>query len=347
MRIHFQVIPVKCVGRNLHSHNIIKAEKWQEISKEVRLRTRGICECCGRKFDTNELSAHEVWEFDEERGIQRLLCIIGICDKCHRTIHYQYHFSNNKLEPRDAFICKAHYMDLSGWDENGFEMALDIALKRYRILNQREEDWKLDISLILATGRLEFEDLDISNLEAVAPGSSEFVLPYKTQIMLYFNRIPGMCLIDYAERRNKSKEYFACEICGEKIRYWHQFHDLRVKNGTANVMEYKGVRKICSLCRKTIYFGSRKKFFKHRKTTKHYMQLTGCTLEECREAAKAARMSLKRRDFFIMLKTPYIERWAYLVRKKHLLSNGANLDKNSGKWYVYPRGNLKKFIPYL
>lgn len=44
------------------------------------------CRCCGEERDRLEL--HEVWTFDDEKKIQRLDCLIPVCDLCHNVIHF-------------------------------------------------------------------------------------------------------------------------------------------------------------------------------------------------------------------------------------------------------------------
>lgn len=44
------------------------------------------CRCCGAQRDSLEL--HEVWGFDDNEQIQKLLGFIPICDQCHNVFHF-------------------------------------------------------------------------------------------------------------------------------------------------------------------------------------------------------------------------------------------------------------------
>ena len=348
MKIKFQVIPERCRGRNLHSDEIISAGKWKEISNKVRAASKGKCHCCGKLFDLREMNAHEVWEFDEVRGIQRLADIIAVCDKCHQTIHYHYLFSGQRItaRERDEFICKAHYMEVNHCSLYSVELAIDEALKAYRRLNQLQIEWKLDISYAIENNWLDYEEVSIDNLEKIAPHSGEFILLYRNHIWMPFNAIPSRCMIDTMERRFESKRYIACQMCGKEIRRWYAYHDLRIPEDSVQML-YKGSKTVCKLCRDTMLQGAKKWFLKYRKSTRHYMKVNNCTYVECLEHAKKARKSQKRRDLQIWLNTPELPAWASKERDKYLIKNGAIFDAGVKKWYLYPNYNLKKFRPYL
>jgi hypothetical protein len=99
------------------------------------------CHICGAKC--RSLDAHEMWEFDEENSIQRLVDIIGICKPCHNTIHYGLAEVIGKAkEAREQFM-KVNNCD----DFMEFEMELVRAQGDF-IRRSKIKDWKLDISLI-------------------------------------------------------------------------------------------------------------------------------------------------------------------------------------------------------
>jgi len=163
--LQLEVIPIKCTGRNLHSHDIISQAKWAEISRIVRKKNH--CLCCGRQFTTAELHAHEVWFFDMERKIQILKCIISVCDKCHKTIHYHFLFSNQKLSNREAFICKANYMEVNLCEEEDFEkdgwLFASVSVVNFLIMGIIDEslstDWNGMLAWMVVMGMLAFVDI--------------------------------------------------------------------------------------------------------------------------------------------------------------------------------------------
>lgn len=347
MSIQIEVIPTSCIGHNLHSFSILKHGKWEEISQNVR--ERHICQCCNKPFKSSELHAHEVWFFDMETHVQRLVMIASVCEKCHATIHYNFLLSNSKVRSREAFISKAHYMEVNNCEEEDFERDLNKVLAIYRKLNQISEKWSMDISYILKENLAIYEDIEIVNLEKIAPGSELLLKPYVPKIKLPFNNIPNECLIDYADTYYDAVRDTFCEICGNQAERLYRFYDLRVKM-KAPEMVLVGSRYICGLCRKTIYHGTKALFFKHRKTTKHYMNVNQCSYEECLQHAHNAKKWIRRNReavLYIYLKTSYVQKRQFFIRNKYLSDHGAQFDYVRQKWYLRPIRHLKDFLELL
>lgn len=349
MKIRIEVIPIQCTGRNLHSHDILRQRKWEEISQGIRKLQK--CECCEKKFEEKELHAHEVWEFDPKEQVQRLKQIICVCTKCHQAIHYNFLLSNQSLTNREAFIAKAHYMEINGkkCDEKRFEHDLNEALHEYRCLNQKTGTWKLDISYVIKAGFVVYEEINLENLEKLAPGSEKYLKPYSTKPKLYFNNIPKKCLIDMATAYHKKKTLEPCELCGKQDKILYTFYDLRVKKAAPEML-LVGTRKICKLCRKTIYYGAHKHFMKYRKTTRHYMKVNQCSYKECVEAARMAKRLIDMNSMvqlFVYLKTPKLPAEEFRMRSQYLYDNGARFNPVYQMWYLRPVRYLWKFKSFL
>lgn len=349
MKIQIEVMPAKCTGRNLHSGGIISAVKWSEISTQVR--SYGVCQCCGEKRLQEELHAHETWEFDKDTMVQKLVNIICVCKKCHASIHYNFRLSNKSFRDRDAFLAKAHYMEVNNCSERDFEKDLNRALGQYRVWNQILGEWSMDISYIIRNKYLIYRDINLDNLEKLAPGSRKFLEPYAIPPLLYFNNIPDECLVDHGNAELKMESAEPCEICGNREKTLYVFYDLRVKN---NVPEMVLVEKrtICYLCRETIYFGAHKLFMKHRKTTKHYMKINNCGYKECRRQAKNAKNLIKmnrRTPLFIYLSMPYAlkSKQEFDSWKQYIAGKGAKFDSAIKRWYVRPTGNLRDMKDFI
>lgn len=60
-------------------------QKWHEIKKELFSKEGNKCWIC--KKETKYLEAHEFWEYDDMRHIQKLQAIHHLCDICHKIKH--------------------------------------------------------------------------------------------------------------------------------------------------------------------------------------------------------------------------------------------------------------------
>lgn len=354
MSIRIQIIPTKCTGRNLHSGGIIQPEKWKEISLKVR-KAQNFCKYCGGVFSLPELNAHEVWSFNEEKQVQVLEEIVGVCTKCHSTVHFNFIMSNKNLVDRDFIIAEAHYLEANGCDVETFQRELDNALSRRSILNQMPGSWAMDISYAIKAGLLSWEDINIENLEKVAPGSKKYLEPYKdvekeTKKMLLFNKIPEESLIDHADCYCRRMFPTPCEICGKKELILYHFYDLRVKNDASELF-LSGTEEICADCRETIYHGANKLFPRFRKTTKHYMQVNNCSYKEFKEhVSRAKEYYDKNQNLYVYLnihKEGIIPHEEYLRRKQYVEARGAIFEDVRKQWRLAPARNLKDVLDYL
>ena len=80
-KLSFQLIPRTAWYSNLRDF----LPNWKEISDKVR--SIGRCEICGEEYDSKDLEAHEVWQFDDKTHKQILKRIDCACYKCHTAIH--------------------------------------------------------------------------------------------------------------------------------------------------------------------------------------------------------------------------------------------------------------------
>jgi hypothetical protein len=60
-------------------------DKWRKIKKELFEREGRRCWICGK--EGGHLEAHEFWDYDDSKHIQKLTAIHHICDMCHKIKH--------------------------------------------------------------------------------------------------------------------------------------------------------------------------------------------------------------------------------------------------------------------
>jgi hypothetical protein len=75
-------VPQDTWGNNLRSS--VSKSIWDAIRKTAYEEAGYKCSICGA---TGRLEAHEVWDYDYEKGIQKLIAIKALCKKCHMVKH--------------------------------------------------------------------------------------------------------------------------------------------------------------------------------------------------------------------------------------------------------------------
>ena len=82
-KLNFELVPDACWNSNLRS--VLRPKDWDTVRQDAYARANGKCMICNRSV--KRLEAHEVWEYDEKGGIQKLSDVIAVCHNCHSVIH--------------------------------------------------------------------------------------------------------------------------------------------------------------------------------------------------------------------------------------------------------------------
>ncbi len=135
-KLNFQLVPDGCWYANLRS--TLPREAWDKLRRAAYARAGGKCAICGRP---GRLEAHEVWEYDDEKHIQRLKDVVAVCPACHAVIH----IGRTALLGREP-EAQAHFMKVNGCTQSEYHAALGEA-NRVHAERSRHE-WVTDLSAL-------------------------------------------------------------------------------------------------------------------------------------------------------------------------------------------------------
>lgn len=147
LRLEMELVPKTCWFSNLRK--VLTQEEWDRVRKYTYgLSEDHSCMICGTKI--GKLNAHEIWEYDEENHIQKLVGLIALCDNCHMVKHIGFAQLNGKYEEAHDHFCK-----VNNCNNAKFNVKMKMVMNTY---NRRSKifDWKLDISHLKNIG---FEDI--------------------------------------------------------------------------------------------------------------------------------------------------------------------------------------------
>ena len=85
-RLTIELLPQEQWGANLYQ--LLQGKRWDTVKKETYRRAGNRCEICGGVGTRVAVQAHEVWEYDEAAGTQRLVRMIALCPACHDAKHF-------------------------------------------------------------------------------------------------------------------------------------------------------------------------------------------------------------------------------------------------------------------
>lgn len=134
-KLKFQLVPDSCWYSNLRT--VLPPKIWKIIRADAISRSGGKCAICGRE---KPLEAHEVWEYDEQNGIQKLTDVMAVCKMCHSVIHIG---RTTMLGKED--MASSWFMKINGCSYSEYRQELGKANEEHIKRNQIPE-WKLDVS---------------------------------------------------------------------------------------------------------------------------------------------------------------------------------------------------------
>jgi hypothetical protein len=136
MKLTIELVPKTCWYTNVRSN--VSKSKWDKLRKKCYRLANHKCEVCGKP---GRVECHEVWHYDDETKIQKLIGLIALCKNCHKTKHFGLAQINGEEE-----IVIHHLMKIN-------EITKEEAIAYISKISKQWEDrsyylWKLDISFL-------------------------------------------------------------------------------------------------------------------------------------------------------------------------------------------------------
>ncbi|WNQ12074.1 hypothetical protein MJA45_03150 [Paenibacillus aurantius] len=91
LKLMVELIPEFTHGYNLHGHHgdgLITGYQWNKLSKYIREESNNTCEICSTNEKNTGYDCHEVWEFNIDSKVQKLVKLQCICKNCHAVKHF-------------------------------------------------------------------------------------------------------------------------------------------------------------------------------------------------------------------------------------------------------------------
>ena len=120
--------------------NKIPRKKWDEIRKKIYSKYGYKCGICGAK---GRLNCHEIWEFDDEKHVQKLIDFIPLCNRCHFVKHIgmaEILASEGRLSYERIV---EHFMKINRCGRETFERHKREAFTKWS--ERSKYEWKIDL----------------------------------------------------------------------------------------------------------------------------------------------------------------------------------------------------------
>jgi hypothetical protein len=140
LRLPIELVPASAWGQNLRA--LLPEPEWQALRRRVVTNAAGRCMICGAR--SRRLHCHEVWQWDDERHVQRLLGCQARCALCHHVAHIGLAGRLAADGRLDLERVIRHFMRVNGCDRATFQACHDEAMRRWEERSRHE--WTLDLT---------------------------------------------------------------------------------------------------------------------------------------------------------------------------------------------------------
>lgn len=82
MKLTTELVPASSWYNNVRKN--VATQVWDRIRHRIYRKYNYKCGICGAK---EKLNCHEIWEYDDENYIQKLVGFIALCNMCHFVKH--------------------------------------------------------------------------------------------------------------------------------------------------------------------------------------------------------------------------------------------------------------------
>ena len=138
-----ELIPKTCHYSNVRT--TVKPIEWDKIRFISYEAANHKCEICG---DTGKnqgykhaVECHEIWHYDDQKHVQKLIGLISLCPVCHMTKH----IGRAMAMGRENF-CYTQLAKVNKWTK---EQIQEHVLASFEVHKERSKhEWTLDISLL-------------------------------------------------------------------------------------------------------------------------------------------------------------------------------------------------------
>jgi hypothetical protein len=129
------LVPTTSWYKNLRNKD---PKAWGKIRKASYAKAGHKCEICGAK---GMLHCHEQWEYDNIKGIQKLVGLISLCPDCHEVMHIGLAELNGRYENAIQ-----HMMKVNNIGKRKAEEIVRSSFIAWKKLSKIQ--WELDLSFL-------------------------------------------------------------------------------------------------------------------------------------------------------------------------------------------------------
>ncbi|MGR6033938.1 MAG: HNH endonuclease [Candidatus Nitrosoglobus sp.] len=138
-----ELVPETCWFSNVRDH--VDKATWDTWRRQTYRKADYICQICGSRGPNWPVECHEIWDYDDENNVQKLMGLIALCPTCHEVKHIGLSGLKGKGEAAEF-----HLAQVNNWTRQQVEEYLEEVWEVWKERSQRQ--WELDITFLEQLG---------------------------------------------------------------------------------------------------------------------------------------------------------------------------------------------------
>jgi hypothetical protein len=138
-----ELIPKTSWYKNVRS-NVTEAE-WEKLKKMTFRRAGYRCEVCGGRGDSWPVECHEIFAYDDEQHVQKLVRLVALCPACHEVKHIGLAGVHGREN-----AAKTHLAKVNNWSAGDAELYIEGCFEVWH--RRSRHRWVLDLSYLSQFG---------------------------------------------------------------------------------------------------------------------------------------------------------------------------------------------------
>lgn len=134
-----ELVPKTSWYANVRSN--VPAATWERLKRVTSERAGKVCEVCGGRGKKWAVECHEVFAYDDERHVQKLVRLMALCPSCHEVKHIG--LAGMRGNHRRAL---RHLAQVNGWSLADAELYLEACFEQWH--RRSCHAWQLDLSYL-------------------------------------------------------------------------------------------------------------------------------------------------------------------------------------------------------
>ena len=137
MKLTIELVPKTAWNKNLRS--LLSKVEWDELRDIVFENAGHKCEICGGQGNKWPVECHEIWKYDDDNKIQKLIGCIALCPKCHACKHLGLAMNMGKFEECRLRLSKINNISLK-------EVEDYIEQEYWKWRERSKHEWKIELN---------------------------------------------------------------------------------------------------------------------------------------------------------------------------------------------------------